>query len=89
MGKKSREKKLRREEENLSAGSKKVLKQMIREARPEPFEIDGHLVYFNPMKKMLEGEKYTSENGEAVTKEMVEQYKQFLKQRYKETKNGD
>lgn len=86
MGKKSREKKLRREADGLNSKSKKVLKQMIRESKPEAFEIDGHLVYYNPMKRLMEGDKYVSENGKAVTQEMVNQYEQFLKQRYRQEK---
>ena len=86
MGKKSREKRLRKETDNLSTGSKKILKQMIRESKPEPFEIDGKLVYYNPMKRLMEGEKYSSEKGKAVTQEMVKQYEQFLKQRYQQEK---
>jgi hypothetical protein len=86
MGKKSREKKIRKETENLNAGSKKILKKLIRETKPEPFEIDGKLVYYNPLKRTLEGDKYISEKGQAVTKEMVEQYEKFLKQRYQQEK---
>lgn len=86
MGKKSREKRLRKETDNLSTGSKKILKQMIRESKPEAFEIDGKLVYYNPMKRLFEGEKYSSEKGKAVTQEMVKQYEQFLKQRYQQEK---
>lgn len=86
MGKKSREKKLRREEENLNPGSKKLLKQMIRESKPEAFEIDGYLAYYNPMKRLFEGDKYSSDKGKAVTQEMVNRYENFLKQRYQQEK---
>ena len=86
MGKKSREKKERKEAEELNSGSKKIIKQMMRESKPEPFEVNGKLVYYNPMKKLFEGEKYNSEQGEAVTKEMVNQYENFLKQRYQQEK---
>lgn len=86
MGKKSREKRLRKETNNLSNESNKILKQIIRESKPEPFEIDGKLVYYNPMKRLMEGEKYSSEKGKAVTQEMVNQYEQFLKQRYQQEK---
>lgn len=68
----------------LSSKSRKILKQMIRESSPEPFVIDGKVVYFNPLKKLLEGEKYKTDDGVAVTQEMVKKYEQFLKSRFKQ-----
>lgn len=77
---------------NLSKASRKLLKQMLRESKPEPFEINGKIVYFNPLKKILNGEMYKSKDGIAVTQEMVHKYEEFLKamfeKRAKELKNG-
>lgn len=77
---------------NLSKASKKLLKQMLRESKPEPFEVNGKIIYFNPLKKILSGEKYKSKDGVAVTQEMVHKYEEFLKamfeKRAKELKNG-
>lgn len=77
----------------LSKASKKLIKQMLRESKPEPFEINGKIVYFNPLKKILNGEKYKSKDGVAVTQEMVHKYEEFLKaifeKRKKELENGN
>lgn len=66
---------------------------MLRESKPEPFEINGKIVYFNPLKKILNGEKYKSKDGVAVTQEMVHKYEEFLKamfeKRKKELENGN
>jgi len=64
---------------DLSSRSKKLLKKMIRESKPEPFVIDGKTVYFNPLKRLLEGDKYKSSDGIVVTQEVVRKYEQFLK----------
>lgn len=76
----------------LSKASKKLIKQMLRESKPEPFEVNGKIVYFNPLKKILSGEKYKSKDGVAVTQEMVHKYEEFLKamfeKRKKELENG-
>lgn len=77
----------------LSKASKKLIKQILRESKPEPFEINGKIVYFNPLKKILNGEKYKSKDGVAVTQEMVHKYEEFLKamfeKRKKELENGN
>lgn len=77
----------------LSKASKKLIKQMLRESKPEPFEINGKIVYFNPLKKILNGEKYKSKDGVAVTQEMVHKYEEFLKamfeKRKKKLENGN
>lgn len=72
------------EEYKLSGKSKKLLKQIIRESCPEPFVIDGKVVYYNPLKKILKGEKYLSADGRAVTQEMVKKYERFLKSRFRQ-----
>ena len=72
--------------DNLSSKSKKIIKQLIRESKPEPFVIDGKVVYFNPLKKLLEGEAYKTMDGVAVTQEMVKKYEQFLKTRFTQEK---
>lgn len=83
MGKASRRK---RELNKMSPSSKKVLKEMIKESSPDIFVIENKdgstkAIYFNPLKKLLKGEKYISEDGRASTAEMVKQYEQFLKTR--------
>ena len=60
-----------KKQNNVSSKSKKLIKQLIRESKPEPFVIDGKVVYFNPLKKLLEGEAYKTMEGVAVTQEMV------------------
>jgi hypothetical protein len=57
---------------------------MIRESSPTPFVIDGKVVYYNPMKKLMEGEKYKTADGVSVTQEMVKKYEQYLKTRFKQ-----
>ena len=68
----------------LSPQSRKLIKQLIRESKPEPFVINGKVVYFNPLKKLLEGEAYKSLEGFSVTQEMVKKYEQFLKTRFQQ-----
>ena len=70
-----------KKQNDMSSKSKKLIKQLIRESKPEPFVIDGRVVYFNPLKKLLEGEAYKTLDGVAVTQEMVKKYEQFLKTR--------
>ena len=86
MGKKSREKKIRREEDNLNGTSRKILKQIIRESSPTVFGINRKAQFFNPLKKLLEGEKYKTPEGQSVTQEMVKEYEKFLKQRFQQEK---
>ena len=75
-----------KKQNNVSSKSKKLIKQFIRESKPEPFVIDGKVVYFNPLKKLLEGEAYKTMEGIAVTQEMVKKYEQFLKTRFAQEK---
>ncbi len=75
-----------KKQSNVSSKSKKLIKQLIRESKPEPFVIDGKVVYFNPLKKLLEGEAYKTMEGVAVTQEMVKKYEQFLKTRFAQEK---
>ena len=63
-----------KKQNDMSSKSKKLIKQLIRESKPEPFVIDGRVVYFNPLKKLLEGEAYKTLDGVAVTQEMVKKY---------------
>lgn len=83
MGKASRRRAEKRQN-NMSSSSKKILKDLLKESKPEPFVINDKLVYFNPLKKLLEGEAYKTADGVAVTKDMVEKYEQFLKTRFKQ-----
>ena len=75
-----------KKQNNVSSKSKKLIKQLIRDSKPEPFVIDGKVVYFNPLKKLLEGEAYKTMEGVAVTQEMVKKYEQFLKTRFAQEK---
>lgn len=75
-----------KKQNNVSSKSKRLIKQLIRESKPEPFVIDGKVVYFNPLKKLLEGEAYKTMEGIAVTQEMVKKYEQFLKTRFAQEK---
>ena len=75
-----------KKQNDMSSKSKKLIKQLIREGKPEPFVIDGRVVYFNPLKKLLEGEAYKTLDGVAVTQEMVKKYEQFLKTRFAQEK---
>lgn len=75
-----------KKQNNVSSKSKKLIKQLIRESKPEPFVIDEKVVYFNPLKKLLEGEAYKTMEGIAVTQEMVKKYEQFLKTRFAQEK---
>ena len=75
-----------KKQNDMSSKSKKLIKQLIRESKPEPFVIDGRVVYFNPLKKLLEGEAYKTLDGVAVTQEMVKKYEQFLKTRFAQEK---
>ena len=75
-----------KKQNNVSSKSKKLIKQLIRESKPEPFVIDGKVVYFNPHKKLLEGEAYKTMEGVAVNQERVKKYEQFLKTRFAQEK---
>ena len=75
-----------KKQNNVSSKAKKLIKQLMRESKPEPFVIDGKVVYFNPLKKLLEGEAYKTMEGIAVTQEMVKKYEQFLKTRFAQEK---
>ena len=55
------------------------MKELLKESKPEPFIVNGKTVYFNPLKRLLEGEMYKSMDGAAVTAEMVKKYEQLLK----------
>lgn len=81
MGKASRRRRERREDTSLSANSKKILREMIKESSPDVFVINGKKIYYNPLKKLLEGEPYKTDDGMAVSEEMVKKYNQFLKLR--------
>lgn len=81
MGKASRRRRERREDTSLSANSKKILREMIKESSPDVFVINGKKIYYNPLKKLLEGEAYKTDDGMAVSEEMVKKYNQFLKLR--------
>lgn len=81
MGRASRK---RKSDNGYLPGTKALMKKMIRESSPTPFVIDGKVVYYNPMKKLMEGEKYKTADGVSVTQEMVKKYEQYLKTRFKQ-----
>ena len=68
----------------MSKASKRLIKQLIRESKPEPFVINGKVVYFNPLKRLLEGNAYKTMDGVAVTQEIVKKYEQFLQTRFRQ-----
>ena len=76
----------KKKRDEMSSKSRKLIKQLIKESKPEPFVIDGKTVYFNPLKKLLEGDPYKTMDGIAVTQEMVKKYEQFLKTRFTQEK---
>ena len=80
MGRKSRLKK------QYSARARKAIKEMLRDATPEPYSKraeDGKVTvqYYNPLKKLMKAEAYASEDGKRITKDMAEKYMNFLKSR--------
>ena len=79
MGKASKK---RKKSNGFLPGTKSLMKKMVRESKPEPFVIDGKVVYYNPLKRLMEGDVYKTADGKEVTKEMVKQYETYLKQRY-------
>lgn len=84
MGKKSRLKK------QYSPAARKAIKQMLRDAEVEPYSksANGKVVvqYYNPLKKLMKGETYISEDGKEITKDMAEKYMNFLKSKMQEKK---
>ena len=90
MGKKIRLKREARENNPMSPASRKVLRELIKESKPELFAIEENgktkIVYYNPLKKLLSSEAYKSDEGKNTTAEMVKQYEAFLKQRIRHEK---
>jgi hypothetical protein len=87
MGRKSRLKK------QYSARARKAIKEMLRDATPEPYSKraeDGKVTvqYYNPLKKLMKAEAYASEDGKRITKDMAEKYMNFLKSRMEAKKQG-
>lgn len=84
MGRKSRLKK------QYSAQARKVIKQLIEESSPEPYgknNGNGSTVqYYNPLKRLMKGKSYVSEDGKEITKDMAEKYMNFLKSKMVEKK---
>lgn len=84
MGKKSRLKK------QYSPEARKAIKQLLREAELEPYSKSANgkvtIQYYNPLKKLMKGEPYISEDGKEITKDMAEKYMNFLKSKIKEKK---
>jgi hypothetical protein len=85
MGRKSRLKK------QYSARARKAINQMLKEASPEPYskrDENGKVTvqYYNPLKKLMKGETYSSDDGKQITKDMAEKYMNFLKSKIEEKK---
>lgn len=66
--------------------TKSLMKKLIKESKPEPFIINGKVVYFNPLKKLLKGEQYKTDDGIAITQEMARKYDNFIKAKFKKIK---
>jgi hypothetical protein len=85
MGRKSRMKKM------YSARARKAINEMLKDASPEPYskrDESGNvsIQYYNPLKKLMKGEAYSSEDGKRITKDMAEKYMNFLKSKMEERK---
>ena len=84
MGRKSRLKK------QYSAQAKKAMKQLIEESSPEPYGKNNGkkstVQYYNPLKRLMKGKPYVSEDGKEITKDMAEKYMNFLKSKIQEKK---
>lgn len=83
MGRKSRLKK------QYSARARKAIKEMLRDASPEPYskrDENGKVSvqYYNPLKKLMKAEAYVSDDGKQITKDMAEKYMNFLKSKMQE-----
>lgn len=66
--------------------TKNLMKKILRESKPEPFVVNGHVVYFNPLKKILKGEQYKTDDGIAITQEMARKYNNFIKAKFQKIK---
>ena len=87
MGRKSRLKK------QYSAQAKKAMRQRIEESSPEPYGKNNGkkstVQYYNPLKRLMKGKPYVSEDGKEITKDMAEKYMNFLKAKIQEKKGED
>ena len=45
--------------------------------------------YYNPLKRLMKGKPYVSEDGKEITKDMAEKYMNFLKSKIQEKKGED
>ena len=84
MGRKSRLKK------QYSAQAKKAMRQLIEDSSPEPYGKNNGkkntVQYYNPLKRLMKGKPYISEDGKEITKDMAEKYMNFLKSKMQEKK---
>ena len=84
MGRKSRLKK------QYSAQAKKAMRQLIEDSSPEPYGKNNGkkstVQYYNPLKRLMKGKPYVSEDGKEITKDMAEKYMNFLKAKIQEKK---
>ena len=66
------------------------MKQLIEETYPEPYEKNNGkkstVQYYNPLKRLMKGKPYVSEDGKEITKDMAEKYMNFLKSKIQEKK---
>lgn len=84
-------------QKRMKKETKKLLRKMLKESKPMPFEVDGKVIYFNPVKKLLKGEGYKTDAGVAITQDIARKYENFIKAKFerikenyiKETENGN
>lgn len=78
MGKKAR---LRKERQELGL-SGKAFKRMKREGRMAVFQKDGEdtLVFYNPVKRLVQGRIYKDKGGMEVLQDTMQQYAAYIKQ---------
>lgn len=86
MGRKSRLKKERKED----GFSGKQLKDMKRRAKTTPYaDPDGHMICFNPLKKLIQGNIYKDETGKSVLSYTVQQYAAYMQQQREKGEKKD
>lgn len=86
MGRKSRLKKERKED----GFSGKQLKDMKRRAKTSAYsDPEGHMICFNPLKKLIQGDMYKDETGKAVLGYTVQQYAAYMQQQKEKGEKKD
>lgn len=75
-------------QKRMKKETKKLLRKMLKESKPMPFEVDGKIIYFNPVKKLLKGESYKSDAGVAITQDVARKYENFIKAKFERIKDN-